>query len=147
MIKILFSFFVATIAAAQTLPDGPGKAITEKMCTPCHGLQNVIKARLTKDRWTALVDDMVARGAEGTDAEIDTVTKYLVANFSLRKVNVNKAAADDLVLALGIPAADAAAIVSYRDAKGKFKDLQDVMKVPGINATKLATVKDSLEFQ
>ena len=146
MIKILLSCILPAIGVAQTLPDGQGKAITEKMCSACHGLQNVIKARMTKDRWTAVVDDMVARGAEGTDDEIEKVTNYLVANFSVRKVNVNKAVADDLVSALGIPAADASAIVSHRNVNGKFKDLQDLTRVPGINARKLVTLKDSIEF-
>ena len=35
---------------------------------------------------TPVADDMVARGAEGTDDEIDKVTSYLVTNFSVRKV-------------------------------------------------------------
>jgi competence protein ComEA len=144
--KILLSIGFAVAASAQTLPDGPGKAITEKMCTPCHGLQNVIKARMTKERWAASVDDMVARGAEGSDDEIEQVVNYLVANFSAKKVNVNKAGAADLVSALGISAADAAKIVSYRSEKGNFKELQDVAKVPGINSKKIATLKDCIEF-
>jgi competence protein ComEA len=144
--RVLISLVLASIAHAQTLPEGPGKDVTEKMCSACHGLQNVIKARMTKDGWTAMVDDMVARGAEGTDDEIEKVTNYLAANFSARKVNVNKAAAEDLVSALGIATADASAIVSYRTGKGKFKDLQDLTKVPGINARKIVISKDFIEF-
>ncbi len=144
--RVLISLVLASIAHAQTLPEGPGKDVTEKMCSACHGLQNVIKARMTKDGWTAMVDDMVARGAEGTDDEIEKVTNYLAANFSPRKVNVNKAAAEDLVSALGIATADASAIVSYRTGKGKFKDLQDLTKVPGINARKIVISKDFIEF-
>jgi competence protein ComEA len=146
MIRILISIFFASMAQAQTLPDGPGKEVVQKVCTPCHGLQNVIKARMTKERWAAVVDDMVAKGAEGTDDEMDKVTNYLAATFSIRKVNVNSAAAEDLVSALGISLADASAIVKYRTGKGKFKDLQELTKVPGINVSKIVVAKDFIEF-
>lgn len=146
MIKVLILLGLTVVATAQTLPDGQGKAVTEKMCSACHGLQNVIKARMTKEGWTAVVVDMVAPGAEGTDDEIGKVTNYLVANFSARKVNVNKAAAEDLVSALRIATADASAIVSYRTDKFKFEDLQDLTKVPGINAKKIVISKDFIEF-
>ena len=146
MTRILIALCFATLVPAQTLPDGPGKELTEKMCTPCHTLANVLKARLTKERWTAVVDDMVARGAEGTDAEIERVTNYLATNFALKKVNVNKASAGELVSALGITAADAATIVSYRNDKGTFKALKELLKVPGIDTKKIAIVKDSIEY-
>jgi competence protein ComEA len=132
-------------AAAQTLPDGPGKAVVEKMCTPCHGLENVVTSRMTRVRWGGIVDDMVSRGAEGTDEEIDQVINYLAVNFS-KKVNVNKASAGELTAALDITAADAAAIVSYRTDKGSFKELKDVTKVPGIDTKKIEAAKDRLEF-
>jgi competence protein ComEA len=143
-------FLCLTVAAAaQTLPDGPGKAVVEKMCTGCHGLENVVRARLTKERWGFIVDDMVSRGATGTDEEIDQVINYLAANFSkteAKKVNINKASAADLTAALDISAADAAAIVSYRTDKGDFKQLDDVTKVPGIDTKKIEAAKDRLEF-
>ena len=136
-------------AAAQTLPDGPGKAVFEKMCTPCHGLENVVRVRMTKDRWGSVVDDMISRGATGIDDEIDLVISYLTTNFgpaAAKKVNVNKASAADLAAGLGISAADADAIVRYRADKGNFKELQDVAKVPGIDAKKIESAKDRIEF-
>jgi competence protein ComEA len=143
-------FLCLTVAAAaQTLPDGPGKVVVEKMCTPCHGLENVVRARMTKERWGSIVDDMVSRGASGTDEEIDQVINYLAANFSksdAKKVNINKANAAELTAALEISAADAAAIVSYRTDKGDFKELKDVTKVPGVDTKKIEAAKDRLEF-
>jgi competence protein ComEA len=100
---------------------------------------------MTKERWGSLVDDMVSRGAAGADDEIDQVIAYLAANFP-KKVNINKASAAELTAALEIPAADAAAIVSYRTDKGSFKELKDVTKVPGIDTKKIEAAKDRLEF-
>lgn len=143
----------AAVAFGQTLPDGAGKDATEKMCLPCHGLENVVKARLTKDRWAKEVDDMVARGATGTDDEIDQVISYLATNFGpgaateiKTKINVNTAASASIAAALGLSTRDAAAIVSYRNANGRFKDLQDLAKVPGIDAKKVESAKDRIEF-
>jgi competence protein ComEA len=128
------------------MPDGQGKDVVQKMCTPCHTLSNVVKARMTKERWAGVVDDMVARGADGTDDEIGQVIDYLAANFAAKRVNVNKASAADLVSSLGVTVSDADAIVRYRTDKGKFKEVQDLMKVPGVDSKKIAASKDSIEF-
>src|ERR1035438_9184041 len=64
MRSVLF-LCLTVAAAAQTLPDGPGKAVVERMCTPCHSLDSVVRARMTKDRWSNMVDEMVSRGAVG----------------------------------------------------------------------------------
>jgi competence protein ComEA len=92
---------------------------------------------------------MVSRGATGTDDEIDQVITYLAANFpktAAKKVNINTASAADIAAGLEISASDAAAIVSYRTDKGKFKNWQDVTKVPGIDTKKIEAAKDRLEF-
>jgi competence protein ComEA len=137
--------FVLMLALAQALPDGAGKAVTERMCKGCHGLDNVVRARFTEDKWAEVVDDMVSRGAKGTDDEVDQVIKYLSAHFG-PKVNVNKAGASDLQESLGISASDAGAIVQYRTEKGTFKSIQDLMKVPGIDAKKIESLRDRVEF-
>src|SRR5579863_8387870 len=105
---------MAGVAGAQALPDGPGRAVVQRMCTPCHGLENVVRARMTKERWGSVVDDMVSRGAQGSDDEIEQVINYLAANFSrsaAKKVNINSASAADIAAVLEISTADAGAIV------------------------------------
>jgi competence ComEA-like helix-hairpin-helix protein len=130
--------------AAQDLPAGPGKAVFEKMCTQCHGVEGVVRSKMSKDRWMTIVDDMVSRGAKGSDEEIDTVIDYLAANFG-RKVNVNKATASDLT-ALGLTADEAQAVIKYRVEKGTVKDIDELAKVPGVAAEKVTGLKDRVEF-
>jgi competence protein ComEA len=144
--KWIFIATLALTASAQTIPDGPGKAAVIKMCTGCHDLDSVVALHQSKERWSAMVDEMVAKGATGTDDEIGQVIAYLTANFGPRKVNANKAAAVDLAAALGISAANAEAIVRYRTDHGDFKAPQDLTKVPGIDAKKIEDAKDRLEF-
>jgi competence protein ComEA len=125
---------------SQTLPEGRGKVVVERMCKGCHGLENVVRSRRTRDGWTEIVDDMVARGAKGTDSEADQVIDYLSTHFgpdTVQKVNVNKAGAPDLIATLGISAADAETIVRYRADHGSFKSIEDLMKVPGIDVKKI----------
>jgi competence ComEA-like helix-hairpin-helix protein len=88
--KMLAALVILTIAqflchAAtpddQSLPDGPGKAIVQRMCVGCHSLKVVTSKRATHDQWNDLVQLMVSRGADGTDEDIESVINYLSAHF------------------------------------------------------------------
>jgi hypothetical protein len=61
------------------------------MCTQCHGFENVVGARVTKEPWGDIVDDIGLCGAVGTEDEIDQVVNYLAGHFGksdARKVDV-----------------------------------------------------------
>lgn len=132
------------------LPDGAGMATTQKVCGSCHGAELVIGRQESRDAWGAIVEDMIQRGAKGTDDEFFEVVDYLAANFSksspVIKINVNKATAKDLENALKMPAKQAAAIVQVRTEKGDFKSIEDLEKVPGIDAAKIEANKKRLAF-
>jgi competence protein ComEA len=132
------------------LPDGPGKAATQKVCGACHGAELVIGRQETREAWGAIVEDMIQRGATGTEDELYEVVDYLAANFSktspVVKINVNKASAKDLENALRIPVKQAAAIVHHREEKGDFKSIEDLQKVPGVDAARIAANKNRLGF-
>jgi competence protein ComEA len=138
------------IAQSLKLPDGAGKEATEKVCGMCHGAELVLGRQETRETWSAIVDDMIQRGASGSEEEFYQVVDYLAKNFSptspVAKINVNKATAKDLESALKLPAKDAAAIVQQRTAKGDFKSLDELVKVPGIDARRLAANKNRLAF-
>ena len=127
-------------------PEGEGKAVVVRMCTMCHDSAGMTSTRNTKDRWETVVMDMVSRGAQGSDSEIDQVIEYLARNFGPRKTAVNKAGAKELAAALELSAADADAIVQYREKNGAFKEWQDLSKVTGIDMKKVEKNKDRLEF-
>jgi competence protein ComEA len=63
------------------LPDGPGKATTQKICSGCHAAEIVIGRHETKDGWEQIVGKMVSNGANGTDDEFNEVIDYLAAHF------------------------------------------------------------------
>jgi competence protein ComEA len=145
--KLSPAFFAAIVcfpSQAQDLPDGPGKAAVEKVCSDCHGLTTIVGLRRTKSDWESTVDEMAARGAQGTEKEFDAVVEYLARYFG--KVNVNKATMGELQEVLEIPVEQAEAIVKYRSANGAFKDLDALKKVPGLDAKKLDACKDRVAF-
>jgi competence ComEA-like helix-hairpin-helix protein len=131
--------------SAPNLPEGKGKAQFTRICGQCHGVAIVIKKTNTADGWAAVVDDMVSRGAQGTDDEFDLVVKYLAARFG-PKVNLNKADANELSTILDLSPDDAGAIVKYREAVGNFKEWRDLEKVPHIDIKKLEQEKDRIDF-
>ncbi|MBZ5601431.1 MAG: helix-hairpin-helix domain-containing protein [Acidobacteriia bacterium] len=132
-------------AQSQDLPDGPGKAVVEKICADCHGLATIVGLRRTKSGWESTVDDMAARGAKGSDEEFDAVVAYLARY--LGKVNVNKAGAKEIQDVADLTAPEAESIVRYRTQNGDFKDLADLHKVPDVDAKRLDERKDRIAFK
>jgi competence protein ComEA len=136
-------------ASLAQLPDGPGKAETEKICTQCHELERSVSLRQDRDGWQATMNKMVSLGAKGTDQEFQAVVDYLARNYpgdAIPRINVNKARAIELESGLTLKRSEAAAIIDYRTKHGDFKSIEDLKKVPGIDAAKIEAKKDRLTF-
>ena len=132
---------------AKALPDGAGKAEVVKFCTECHPPGNFRKTRHDKDEWTDSVADMVERGAKGTSAELATVVDYLTLNFGPNsKVNMNTAPLEEIKVQLGFSVPESQAVLEYRKQNGGFKEWRDVMKVSGVDKTKVEANKDKMGF-
>jgi competence protein ComEA len=133
----------------RPMPDGPGKEATQKICAQCHELEKSFSIKQDREGWQRTVDKMVALGAKGTDEELNAVIEYLVKNFpaeEVPKINVNKAEAIDLESGLSLRRSQASAIIQYRKKNGDFKSVEDLKKVPGIDAAKIEAKKDRITF-
>ncbi len=64
------------------------------------------------------------------------------ATSSADKININTAAADDLMRIPGIGEAKAALIISYRSEHGSFSKPEDLMQISGIKEGIFARIKD-----
>lgn len=132
------------------LPEGPGKDVTVRLCGSCHAAEIVMSRRESREGWSGVVEDMILRGLKGTDEEFGEAVDYLVANFPktapLPPVNVNKASAEELIAGLGLSRPQASAIVKYREEKGNYKSIEDLYKVPGLNAGMIDAKKSRLQF-
>jgi competence protein ComEA len=145
LVRSLLPLALLALAQAQDLPDGSGKDVTNRICSACHEAGVVVKYRNTKEDWESVVEDMRGRGADGSEDDFKAIVAYL-ARFFGPEVNVNRAAAPDLESQLEITAAEAAAIVKYREAQGKFKVFSDMAKVPGLDMKKLEPIKQRIVF-
>ncbi len=147
MQRAVLLILLPAIALAQKspLPEGQGKDVVQRICGQCHAIEIVIAKGNTHDGWTQVVTEMITRGAQGSDDDFSTVIDYLTANFPPR-VNVNKATTDELQTNLGLVAKDADAIVAYRKQNGPFKTLDDLKKVPGVDAAKLDSLERKISF-
>lgn len=63
------------------LPEGDGKPIATEYCQMCHKLTNLTKAHKNLDDWKDTIQTMIERGASIPDDKVDTLAKYLAANF------------------------------------------------------------------
>jgi putative heme-binding domain-containing protein len=77
---------------AQSLPAGSGKADFQRICSGCHSVDRATSQRMTRAEWAVVVNDMVARGAQGSSAELDNVVSYLSANFGKNNASSSYAA-------------------------------------------------------
>ncbi len=136
-----------TTPSGEGLPDGPGKDIMVRTCGVCHEPRRAASVRLTRDGWSSVIDDMVRRGAKGSDQDLATILDYLTTNFlgeAPRPLNINSAAQIDFESVLELLRREAAAVVAYREKHGAFKSVDDLKKVPGLDFKKIDSKRDRI---
>src|SRR5262249_33275946 len=144
------TWITSSTSQVRSLPDGPGKEETQKLCTQCHELDKSLSLSQDRAGWQKTIEKMVAFGMKGTEKEAHAVLEYLVKNFpadDLPKINVNKAAAIEFESGLSLRRSQAAAIIRYREKNGPFKSIEDLKKVPGVDVEKIEAKKDRLTFE
>lgn len=144
---IVFALMAA--AASGQMPPGPGREETRKICSVCHELDRSISLRQDRDGWKTTINKMISLGAEGTEQEFSASLEYLAANYPASaqpRLNVNTAAAIDFETRLTLKRSEAAAIIRYRTEHGAFKSVEDLKKVPGVDAARIDAKKDILVF-
>jgi competence protein ComEA len=146
----LFVIHHTRASQSRPMPDGPGKAETQKMCSTCHELDKSLSLKQDRAGWQRTVEKMVAFGMKASDTEVNTVIEYLFRSYpadDVPKLNVNKAEAIEFESILSLRRSQAAAIIAYRTKNGPFKSLKELKKVPGLDPAKLEEKKDRLIFE
>jgi competence protein ComEA len=116
----------------------------QKVCGACHDVEQATSQRHSLAGWQAVIDDMVTKGATARDDDFDAIAAYLTEHFG--PLNVNKATGKELVDFLGVSAEQGDAIVRYRAKVGRFWDLEELKKVPGLDARVVEKKKDGIAF-
>jgi competence protein ComEA len=148
-VRLTAAMILAGACAWAQLPAGPGREATQRMCSDCHELERSISLRQDRDGWKATINKMMSLGASGSEEDFALVLDYLAANYpadAVPRLNVNKATAIDFEARLSLKRSEAAAVVEYRTKNGRFKSIEDLRKIPGIDTAKIEAKKDILVF-
>jgi competence protein ComEA len=150
-LALFFSIVWTDSSAGQSnLPDGPGKAELQKLCMQCHELEKSYSLKQDRAGWQRTMDKMTAFGMKSSEEEFNAVLEYLVKHYAAEdvpRVKVNKASAIELESGLSLKRSQAKALLEYREKNGPFKSLDDLKKVPGLDAAKLEERKDRISFE
>jgi competence protein ComEA len=142
----LLLLLFTTLTIASDLPDGKGKDVVETACSECHSLERIKAERRDEEGWNSLIHEMLENGAAINANDMPVIVAYLVKNFGPdKKVNVNKAAANEIAGVLKLESAEVAAVMRYRTEHGKFKDLEEFKKASGAGP-KVEAKKALIEF-
>jgi len=132
---------------AKLLPEGPSKELMIRTCLQCHDSSSFRKKRQTSDEWLETVGQMVDQGADATNQEQTAIVEYLVHNFGPdSKVRINTAPFSEIRSVLSFTNEETKAIIAYRDQHGDFKQLRDLLNVPGLDSKKVEAKKEMLAF-
>jgi hypothetical protein len=136
----------AAVRAQTQLPDGPGKAEVQKLCSTCHPADRGASVRLTRDGWQDVMTRMVGLGMKGTDEELNVVLEYMATHFkgeAAAPLNLNRATPVQLQSIAGLLRSESAALIAHR-AKAPCKTLEDLKNVAGLDFTKIEKRRDRL---
>jgi competence protein ComEA len=140
----------STTAWAQTMPEGPGKAETVKVCGGCHEVARATSMHLDRAGWQTEMEKMISLGAKGSPEEFESILNYLSKSFpaeEIPKVRINSARPIELEAGLTLRRSQAAALVAYRAKHGDFKSIEDLKKVPGLDYAYIESKKDRITFE
>lgn len=131
-------------ASAQARDEKSDQALLETVCGSCHESSVVAGPFRTPAEWDETISRMQSYGLSAPAEQFEQVRFYLLRTYG--KLNVNSEPAKDLAPVLDISAATAEAAVGYRQQNGPFKTLDDLKKVPGLDAAKVDERKARIMF-
>jgi competence protein ComEA len=134
--QIVFTALFAGSVWAQ-LPAGPGKAEVERLCKNCHEPEMATSERMSRDAWTKTLEKMIESGAEGTGGRVQPDPRVSGEELRSRAGETGKRQQghgngtgerlDDCTY-------PGRGDHSVPHRKGNFKTIEDLKKVPGLDA-------------
>ena len=134
-------------AFRQSMPEGPARDLTIRVCAQCHEPNRAAALRLTREGWEGVIEKMKGLGAQATAQEAVQITDYLAENFkgeAPKPINMNTATSVDLEAVAGLLRKEAALWIAYRNKNGPCKALDDLKKVEGLPFKKIDDRRDRL---
>ena len=133
----------ALCAAPVFEGDPANKVAVDKVCTRCHKNGMFLSTPRSWIRWTDVFRTMSARGATGTDAELDRVVTFFLENLTI--ISVNASPGNELGPVLGASDAAVEAILHRRE-KQPFRDFEELATFPGLDRATLERRRGRILF-
>jgi competence ComEA-like helix-hairpin-helix protein len=138
----------AKVDWSMLLPQGEGRSDVAISCSSCHDLKQVIIQKKSRANWATTVQKMVSAYQAPLDKDDSPgLIAYLAKNFGEDNpldqlpVNVNECSAEALARLPGIDGEQAKTIVEDRQARGEFASADSLLRVKGMDASKLEKIK------
>ena len=131
------------IVALSAAAEAPDLKAVQAVCGRCHSTAVFTGKPRSWERWNDVFADMTRRGANGTDEQLERVTRFFLENLTL--VNVNTSAAEELAGVLGVNEEVAQAVITRRQQQ-RFSSVDQLRAIPGINQDKLKERKSRILF-
>lgn len=93
------------------------------------------------------IDPMIAIGSQTEYKEDQSKSSASPDKITSGTININSAQESELMRLPGIGEATARKIISYREEKGNFLSIEEIMNVPGIGEKKFETMKPYLAVE
>lgn len=122
-----------------------GERLTVRFCSDCHDVATMTTKRRTASEWEETVEIMASRAGEATPADVAAISRYLTRSRGI--IAVNSATAAEFVAVLGLSHEVANAVVAYRTAHDKIRDLDALLEIPGLEKSTLERDAQALRFE
>ncbi len=133
--------FQALEAAGGVLEQGDGSILNLAMILE-DGMRIEVPDRTETERLKA--QGSLSDQAFVTGPGADAVSGFGESASKGRKVNLNQAGAEELMTLTGIGRSRAEAIIQYRQEKGPFRSIEDIMKVSGIKESAFEKIREDI---
>jgi competence ComEA-like helix-hairpin-helix protein len=142
-VRWLFAVIAVWPATAKAAEPNPDLKAVQVVCGRCHTTAVFIDKPRSWERWNDVFADMTKRGANGTDEQLERVTRFFLENLTM--INVNTSAAEELAGVLGVSEEVAQAVIARRQQQ-RFSNVDQLRAIPGINLEKLTERKSRILF-
>jgi hypothetical protein len=132
----------AALNAKASKLDPANYEFVQPVCTRCHDTSMILHSR-SWSQWQDVLAQMKRYGAKGTQEQWDHIFTYVGHNLTL--IDVNHADEDELSAVLGVDEKTAIAMVQRRYDR-RFKNVEDVESVPGVDKNLIEAMEPRLLF-
>lgn len=77
------SLATGAVSAPTAMSPEAEKALVERTCAGCHSIDVVTSQRMSAKEWNNVVQTMVGRGAQASDAEAKSIVDYLAKTYGV----------------------------------------------------------------